>query len=39
MLTHVTIEKRINEAIVDIEKLPVVAGHVVRIRLEELKND
>jgi homoserine dehydrogenase len=39
MLTHLTIEKRINEAIVDIEKLPVVTGHVVRIRLEELKND
>ena len=39
MLTHLTIEKRINEAIASIEMLPVVTGHVMRIRLEELDNE
>ncbi|HEY4696406.1 MAG TPA: homoserine dehydrogenase [Gallionella sp.] len=36
MLTHQTREKRINAAIAKIEKLPVVAGKVTRLRLEEL---
>ena len=36
MLTHLTREKRINAAIVKMEKLSVVAGKVNRIRLEEL---
>jgi homoserine dehydrogenase len=36
MLTHQTREKRINAAIAKIEKLPVVAGRVTRLRLEEL---
>ena len=36
MLTHLTREKRINAAIAKIEKLPVVAGKVTRLRLEEL---
>ncbi|SDH80679.1 MULTISPECIES: homoserine dehydrogenase [unclassified Nitrosomonas] len=36
MLTHTTIEKNINTAIDKIEKLPVMAGKIVRIRLEEL---
>ena len=36
MLTHQTREKRINAAIVKIEKLSVVAGTVTKIRLEEL---
>lgn len=36
MLTHTTIEKNINTAIDKIEKLPIMAGKVVRIRLEEL---
>jgi homoserine dehydrogenase len=36
MLTHRTIEKNVNAAIVKIEALPVVAGKVTRIRLEEL---
>jgi len=35
MLTHLTVEKHINAAIEKIEKLPVVAGKVTRIRLEE----
>lgn len=39
MLTHLTLEKRINEAIASIEKLPVVTDRVIRIRLEELGND
>ena len=37
MLTHTTIEKNINRAIDKIEKLPAMAGKVVRIRLEELR--
>ena len=36
MLTHRTIEKNVNAAIIKIEALPVVAGKVTRIRLEEL---
>jgi len=36
MLTHQTVEKNINAAITKIEALPVVAGKVTRIRLEEL---
>ena len=35
MLTHLTVEKNINAAIEKIERLPVVAGKVTRIRLEE----
>jgi homoserine dehydrogenase len=36
MLTHRTVEKHVNAAIAKIEALPVVAGKVTRIRLEEL---
>ena len=36
MLTHLTLEKRINAAIAAIEKLPVVVGKVTRIRMEPL---
>jgi homoserine dehydrogenase len=36
MLTHQAREKRVNAAIAKIEKLPVVAGKVVRLRLESL---
>jgi len=36
MLTHLTIEKSIDAAIARIEKLPVVAGKVTRIRMEQL---
>ncbi|MGA8146701.1 MAG: homoserine dehydrogenase [Gallionellaceae bacterium] len=36
MLTHMTREKRVNAAITKIERLPVVAGKVTRLRLEEL---
>ena len=36
LLTHQTREKRINVAIAKMEKLPVVAGKVTRLRLEEL---
>ena len=36
MLTHTTIEKNINTAIARIESLPVMAGSIVRIRMEEL---
>jgi homoserine dehydrogenase len=36
MLTHRTIEKHVNAAITKIEALPVVAGKLTRIRLEEL---
>jgi homoserine dehydrogenase len=38
MLTHRTREKRINAAIAKIEGLPVVAGQVTRLRLENLGN-
>ena len=36
MLTHLTIEKNVNAALAKIEALPVVAGKVTRIRLEQL---
>lgn len=36
MLTHLTIERNVNAAIASIEALPVVAGKVTRIRLEQL---
>src|SRR5581483_1411032 len=36
MLTHRAIERNVNAAMKKIEKLPVVAGKVTRIRLEEL---
>ena len=36
LLTHQTREKRINAAIVKVEALPVVAGKVTRLRLEQL---
>jgi homoserine dehydrogenase len=36
MLTHLTIEKNVNAALEKIEALPVVAGKVTRIRLEQL---
>ncbi|MDP1717472.1 MAG: homoserine dehydrogenase, partial [Burkholderiales bacterium] len=35
MLTHLTLEQRVSDAIVKIEALPVVADKVTRIRLEE----
>ncbi|HLP80496.1 MAG TPA: homoserine dehydrogenase [Nitrosomonas sp.] len=38
MLTHKTVEKNINAAIAHIEALPVVAGEVFRLRIEELNN-
>ncbi|MEK6735204.1 MAG: homoserine dehydrogenase [Pseudomonadota bacterium] len=37
ILTHMTIEKNINAAIIRIEALPVIFGKVIRIRIEELK--
>jgi len=36
MLTHETLERNLNAALAAIEALPVVAGRVTRIRLEEL---
>ena len=36
MLTHLTMERNINDAIKRIESLPVISGKVTRIRLEEL---
>jgi homoserine dehydrogenase len=36
LLTHLTVEKAINQAIVKIEALSTIADKVVRIRLEEL---
>ena len=36
MLTHLTVEKNVNTAIEKIEALPVVAGKMTRIRLEQL---
>jgi len=36
MLTHLTVEKRINAAIAKMESLPTMTGKVTRIRLEEL---
>jgi len=36
LLTHLTVEKNVNAAIARIEKLPVIVGRIMRIRLEEL---
>jgi homoserine dehydrogenase len=36
MLTHQTIEKNVDAALARIEALPVVAGRITRIRLEQL---
>jgi homoserine dehydrogenase len=36
MLSHVTVEKRVNTAIAAIEALPTVLSKVKRIRMEEL---
>ena len=36
MLTHLAVEKNVNAAIATIEQLPVVAGKVTRIRMEQL---
>ena len=36
MLTHLTVEKRVNAAIAKMETLPTMSGKVTRIRLEEL---
>ncbi len=36
ILTHVTVEKNINQAIAKIEALPTINGKVIRIRMEEL---
>ena len=37
MLTHVSLEKKVDAALKRIEALPVVLGRVIRIRLEELR--
>ncbi len=36
ILTHITVEKNINQAIAKIEALPTITGKVTRIRMEEL---
>jgi len=36
ILTHITVEKNINQAIAKIELLPTITGKVTRIRMEEL---
>jgi len=36
ILTHITVEKNINQAIAKIEALPTINGKVIRIRMEEL---
>ncbi len=36
ILTHITVEKNIDQAIAAIEELPAIAGKVTRIRMEEL---
>jgi homoserine dehydrogenase len=36
MLTHLTVEKNVDAALAKIESLPVVAGKITRIRLEQL---
>jgi homoserine dehydrogenase len=38
MLTHLALEKNIDAAIARIQKLPLVAGRVTRIRLEQLNS-
>jgi homoserine dehydrogenase len=35
-LTHITVEKNMNEAIAAIEALAAINGKIVRIRMEEL---
>lgn len=39
ILTHLTVEKNINSAIIKTEDLPAVIGRVTRIRLEELSSN
>ncbi len=39
MLTHLTVERNINSAIIKVEKLQAVMGSVTRIRLEELSSN
>ncbi|MEE8208370.1 MAG: homoserine dehydrogenase [Nitrosomonadaceae bacterium] len=39
MLTHLTVERNINSAIIKVEKLQAVMGNVTRIRLEELSSN
>jgi len=36
LLTHITVEKNIDQAIAKIEALPAITGKVTRIRMEEL---
>jgi homoserine dehydrogenase len=36
ILTHITVEKNIDQAIARIEALPAISGKVTRIRMEEL---
>ncbi len=36
ILTHITVEKHMNQAIASIEALPAIAGKVTRLRMEEL---
>lgn len=36
LLTHITVEKNIDQAIAQIETLPAIAGKITRIRMEEL---
>jgi homoserine dehydrogenase len=36
ILTHITIEKNVDQAIAAIEALPAIAGKVTRLRMEEL---
>lgn len=36
ILTHITVEKNMNQAIAAIEALPAIAGKITRIRMEEL---
>jgi len=39
MITHLTVERNINSAIIKVEKLQAVMGNVIRIRLEELSSN
>ena len=39
MITHLTVERNINSAIIKVEKLQAVMGNVTRIRLEELSSN
>lgn len=36
ILTHITVEKNIDQAIAAIEALPAIAGNITRLRMEEL---